>query len=111
MRRPQRYNQLIFLGAGLKRGRPDAMSERQAWQGRAGSSPPPIAQGNNDDERDDRNRNDHNCGHRGCQCGRVERDNQQKGDRVAMGKCGKRREGDDRQATTSKKQWARHDER
>ncbi len=102
MRRPQCYNLGGVLGAGLKRGRLDAMPERQAWQGRAGSSPPSIAQGDNDDERDDRNRDDHDRGHRGCQCGCIERDNQQKGNRVAMGERGKRREGDNRQATTSK---------
>ncbi len=41
MRRPQRYNQLYILGAGLKRERPDLMQE---WQVTSVTSPS-IAQG------------------------------------------------------------------
>jgi hypothetical protein len=62
----------------------------------------------NDDIDDDRNDRDH--GRRGRRYGRVECDNQKKGDRVATGERKKRREGDDRQATTSKKPWARRNE-
>jgi hypothetical protein len=45
MRRPQCYNQLYNLGAGLKRERPDSMQE---WQVASVTSPS-IAQGNEDE--------------------------------------------------------------
>ncbi len=63
-----------------------------------------------DDDADD-NRDDRDRGRRGRQFGREGRDNKKKGNRVASGERGMRREGDERQATTSKKPWARHDER
>jgi hypothetical protein len=45
MRRPQRYNQLYILGAGLKRERPDSMRE---WRVTSVTSPS-IARGDDDE--------------------------------------------------------------